>query len=1280
DAGVNTITGTVETAGDASNLKLTGNAEAYFFSTGVAELGGTFHMQNSLASYVGFFGGEREFYLFVNNITTAHADKPTSFNKHGLASFNDVNRNGKTDNAFKMIAVQVVRDKDNGTFTSNKFIDAVAEFDYNPDGTYSDMGMAFYLGDTKHDITDATVRINTNSYGDVTSTEVNGDGSDSYIFNSIFGNIVANIIFGFGEDGDNITSAGFGLTGFEMADDAIPNAGLIRFSGSGSGQIYGSDVNTLWSFALNADVDFSKRTVDITGQHPDYQGYAFSELDFAGTLQYKAGENMLIGGIESVGGDEFGKLTGDVEARFYGSGLNSLGGVFVMQNDIIGYAGYFVAGRVGYHSPPAMNIATTHAERPETFNQYGLTSFNDANRNSKTGNALKINSLVQASIDSDNRIITVDRITDAVVQFDYKGNGDFVDTGAILYMADKKYQITAGDGADGVFGSTMISGGDDSSDDITGFVLFKWTAGELFSFDSDYMALVQWPSFDDEHDNTHFGYGVTGFTTAGNTIPTTGNLTFIGTGTGYYLGATTYLSYASFSFKADVDFSKRVVNLSSTGFNSSDDRLEDAQLTAVLNYKIGENALTGKIETVGASDKYSALTGTVEANFYGPNTKNLGGTFNMSSSDSSYFGYFGGENKIATPPTSGNMLVTITDVAAPTTFTTLDSFNDDDRKGTSDNALQLNAAGVTRDGTTNALTTNKINGAVIEFDYQGNGHFADDGLTLYIAGKKHEITGATATENAIIFDAVSDYDEDDAFLAPPQILTLNRDRFGFTSNYMANIYWRSYVDLNLEESSFVALIQSSAIAGFETVGSAISTTSSNVSFSGKGRGHYHLSDDFGDIYFDVTADVNFSARTVSLFSTNACISSISYDCLELNNQLPRLNFTGNLSYASGTNAISGNVETAGDADNAKLTGTAEAKFYGPAAEELGGTFRMSNADIAYVGWFGATNNLVATPPTPPTSSPMLVTTDAEAPTTFTTLNSFNDNARKGTSDNALQANAVKITIDGTTKAITTNKISNSVVELDYQTNGDFSADGLTLYIAGKKHEINGATVSEHQIYYEISLTDDDIAAGIQPPHPQLISLDRSAFGFTSDYMARIFWLSYVDWSPSEDSYSSASIGYAITGFETSNIPNADTVATTFNGKGEGVYWQGNGDVVVEVLTFFDVTANVNFATRKVGLSSTNTCSSSNASLCAEGSDKLRPHFNWTGELSYAVDESDIAINAISGNVETAGDADNAKLTGTADARFYGPAAEELGGTFRMSNDDASYAGWFGAKK
>ncbi|MCH9843969.1 MAG: transferrin-binding protein-like solute binding protein, partial [Alphaproteobacteria bacterium] len=58
-------------------------------------------------------------------------------------------------------------------------------------------------------------------------------------------------------------------------------------------------------------------------------------------------------------------------------------------------------------------------------------------------------------------------------------------------------------------------------------------------------------------------------------------------------------------------------------------------------------------------------------------------------------------------------------------------------------------------------------------------------------------------------------------------------------------------------------------------------------------------------------------------------------------------------------------------------------------------------------------------------------------------------------------------------------------------------------------------------------------------------------------------------------------------------------------------------------------------------------------------------------------------NAITGAIETAGDADNTKLTGTVDARFYGTgsnAAEELGGTFSLSNADSGYIGWFGAKK
>nr|MCH9844208.1 hypothetical protein [Alphaproteobacteria bacterium] len=125
---------------------------------------------------------------------------------------------------------------------------------------------------------------------------------------------------------------------------------------------------------------------------------------------------------------------------------------------------------------------------------------------------------------------------------------------------------------------------------------------------------------------------------------------------------------------------------------------------------------------------------------------------------------------------------------------------------------------------------------------------------------------------------------------------------------------------------------------------------------GRGSGRYYSATDSDNIYFDVIANVDFATREVSLTGTNTCNQSIAFACAFVDSQYYHYNFTGELSYDAGTNSISGYIATKGDTSNTKLSGTADARFYGNGAgkaSEIGGTFSMSNADSGYVGWFGA---------------------------------------------------------------------------------------------------------------------------------------------------------------------------------------------------------------------------------------------------------------------------------------------------------------------------------------
>ena len=141
--------------------------------------------------------------------------------------------------------------------------------------------------------------------------------------------------------------------------------------------------------------------------------------------------------------------------------------------------------------------------------------------------------------------------------------------------------------------------------------------------------------------------------------------------------------------------------------------------------------------------------------------------------------------------------------------------------------------------------------------------------------------------------------------------------------------------------------------GSLTTGVAI-PTSGTANFSGTSAGAYTNSS--GTPYLTgsaMSASVDFAARSLSFATTGTQIllSNGSWQ------STAGLNTTGTLSYASGTNLVTGtNLATAGGGGVAVMTGgTVTGKFYGPAANELGGTFAVrAGAGVeSYAGAFGS---------------------------------------------------------------------------------------------------------------------------------------------------------------------------------------------------------------------------------------------------------------------------------------------------------------------------------------
>ncbi len=95
----------------------------------------------------------------------------------------------------------------------------------------------------------------------------------------------------------------------------------------------------------------------------------------------------------------------------------------------------------------------------------------------------------------------------------------------------------------------------------------------------------------------------------------------------------------------------------------------------------------------------------------------------------------------------------------------------------------------------------------------------------------------------------------------------------------------------------------------------------------------------------MAASVDFGSRVVG-FATAGTVATSTYTTASTS--APALNLTGRFAINPGTSQFSGSVVSAGG-----MTGGASGQFYGPNANEIGGSFGVANASIgAMIGGFG----------------------------------------------------------------------------------------------------------------------------------------------------------------------------------------------------------------------------------------------------------------------------------------------------------------------------------------
>ena len=133
--------------------------------------------------------------------------------------------------------------------------------------------------------------------------------------------------------------------------------------------------------------------------------------------------------------------------------------------------------------------------------------------------------------------------------------------------------------------------------------------------------------------------------------------------------------------------------------------------------------------------------------------------------------------------------------------------------------------------------------------------------------------------------------------------------------------------------------------GSPSLASAIPLTGA-LTFTGGSTGYYVDANKFGYVTnANMVAAVTFDNRTVAFTTTNTSIAG-GPGVPQIS--APSLNMTGTLNYAAGTNAMTGTATTTNG-----MSGNMNGKFYGPALNEVGGTYAVTGSGVgSMVGGFG----------------------------------------------------------------------------------------------------------------------------------------------------------------------------------------------------------------------------------------------------------------------------------------------------------------------------------------
>lgn len=232
--------------------------------------------------------------------------------------------------------------------------------------------------------------------------------------------------------------------------------------------------------------------------------------------------------------------------------------------------------------------------------------------------------------------------------------------------------------------------------------------------------------------------------------------------------------------------------------------------------------------------------------------------------------------------------------------------------------------------------------------------FTDGSVTLYNSGAGYSLQSFYSQNVSLGYGY--------ALAGQPGLERLARSGSGGYGNYDFSDLWREATGvfanpytLGWEYQAFGAWASgtfNSRVIGANSYGAVTPglavPTSGTANFSGKLGGLYISPTGEGSMAAaDLSVNANFNTRSLSLSSTG---TTITRD-ISTATAAPHLNVSGTLNYSAGSSAFTGTLANTGGT----MSGTTNGRFYGPAAQELGGVFAIKSPTNteSLVGAYGA---------------------------------------------------------------------------------------------------------------------------------------------------------------------------------------------------------------------------------------------------------------------------------------------------------------------------------------